>query len=494
MFAVVWLASKLVQGVCWLVYKLVRKGVPLVWRGLCWLNRHPRISGVLLVVVGLVLVGHLTGAWDVLAVVGLVLVGLVDVVGLLLWWRAPVFFEFYVWRHVRAWWLRWTFYARHWERWTRGCGLVIVDEIAQEVTLPTVAKVATGPAWDEVRVLMAAGQKTEDFQERSRELAHARRSARCVVRELEPGMVSLDFQRKDMLADLVLPPALDVEAEGDGVDLRSVWVGRDEYGRDLRMPLFGTHTLTAAETGAGKNSFTWAPYWVLAPAIRDGLVRSSGIDPKGIELAYGRGLFTRYATTPEQAVRVLEELVAEMLRREALIAGRARRITVSREVPLEILEFDEIAALTKYLTDKPLRTKIENLTGLLLTQGRALGIVVRGYVQEPTKETVVWRELFPFRLALALPTESYVDMVLGEGAYQRGARCDRIPEDMPGVGYVTAERRRIPVRARIAWTDDPGIRALEAYVNQPARGADRVGSGRVVEFARRMDREGGEAA
>jgi hypothetical protein len=28
-----------------------------------------------------------------------------------------------------------------------------------------------------------------------------------------------------------------------------------------------------------------------APAIRDGLVRVSGIDPKGVELAYGRGIF-----------------------------------------------------------------------------------------------------------------------------------------------------------------------------------------------------------
>jgi len=33
----------------------------------------------------------------------------------------------------------------------------------------------------------------------------------------------------------------------------------------------------------------------LAPAIRDGLVRVSGIDPKGMELAYGRGIFARYA-------------------------------------------------------------------------------------------------------------------------------------------------------------------------------------------------------
>jgi hypothetical protein len=33
----------------------------------------------------------------------------------------------------------------------------------------------------------------------------------------------------------------------------------------------------------------------IAPAIRGGLVRVSGIDPKGMDLAYGRRIFARYA-------------------------------------------------------------------------------------------------------------------------------------------------------------------------------------------------------
>ncbi|MEV6612140.1 cell division protein FtsK [Kutzneria sp. NPDC051319] len=492
--AIGWLIAKLIKTVLWLLWKGIRHGLPALWEGCKWLNRHPRTTAILLVVAGVVTVGWVLRAWHVLGIVGLAFVGVAALVGPVLAWRAPVWFETWVWRWVRSWWLRWVFYAPRWESWARGCGLVIVDEATLDVTSPVITKVSTGPAWDEVRVSMAVGQKTEDYEERVRELAHARRSARCVIRELAPGVVSLDFQRRDLIAGVVPAAAIAVELLGDAVDLSSVPVGVSEFGRVLRMPLFGRHTFCAAETGAGKNSFTWAPYRVLAPAVRDGLVRVSGIDPKGMELAYGRGLFHRYADKPADALELLEELVACMNERKLMLAGRRRKVTISRENPLEVLEFDEIAALTKYLGDKGQRARIEALVGLLLTQGRSLGFVVRGYVQEPTKETVVWRELFPFRMAMALPTASYVDMVLGDGAYERGARADRISADTPGVGYMLEERRRVPVRGRIAWTDDAGIEELVAYVRQPARGGDVVDGGRVVEFVRRNENKGGEAA
>ena len=91
-------------------------------------------------------------------------------------------------------------------------------------------------------------------------------------------------------------------APGTDIDLRKVWSGRTEYGTDWLQPLAGGHTLTAGATGAGKNSVGWCPIVSIAPAIRDGLVRVSGIDPKGMELAYGRRIFHRYAVT-SQATR-----------------------------------------------------------------------------------------------------------------------------------------------------------------------------------------------
>ena len=169
----------------------------------------------------------------------------------------------------------------------------------------------SGASWDEVCIRLVPGQKPEDFDEAARALASARGVARCQVRELTPNVVSIDFQRRNLLADPVACADLAglATVEGGAVDLGRVWSGRTEYGQDWHVPLGGGHTLVAGSTGAGKNSVMWCPLVSIAPAIRAGLVRVSGIDPKGMELAYGRRIFTRYAVTGTDALAVLDELV-----------------------------------------------------------------------------------------------------------------------------------------------------------------------------------------
>ena len=87
-----------------------------------------------------------------------------------------------------------------------------------------------------------------------------------------------------------------------------MWSGRTDYGTDWHQSLTGSHTLHAGATGAGKGAQMWCPLVSIAPAIRDGLVRVSGIDPKGMELAYGRRIFHRYAVTGKDALALLDEL------------------------------------------------------------------------------------------------------------------------------------------------------------------------------------------
>jgi S-DNA-T family DNA segregation ATPase FtsK/SpoIIIE len=236
----------------------------------------------------------------------------------------------------------------------------------------------------------------------------------------------------------------------------------------------GGHTLTAGATGAGKNSVMWAPIVSLAPAIRDGLVRVSGIDPKGMELAYGRRIFSRYAVTSADALAVLDELVAEMERRKVEFAGRLRTVPISRECPLELLEFDEIGALVRYVGDRKTREAIVDRVALLTTQGRALGFTVRGYVQEPTKDTVPVRELFPRRICLRVASKTHVGMVLGDQAYDRGAWANRIGESQPGVGYIVGGGIREPLRVRAGWVPDETIKELEEFVTGPTPVEARV--------------------
>ncbi len=209
-------------------------------------------------------------------------------------------------------------------RWLRACGLTVADQ-GQPVTVqvspfrrsavqpkvrprrdqvPRVVGVKSGPSWDEVRVRLVPGQTPEEFDEAARALAVARGVSRCQVRELGPALVSIDYQRRDRLADVVACRDLAELAAvpGSEIDLRKVWSGRTEYGTDWFQPLAGGHTLCAGATGAGKNSVGWCPIVSLAPAIRDGLVRVSAIDPKGMELAYGRRIFHHYAVTSKDAL------------------------------------------------------------------------------------------------------------------------------------------------------------------------------------------------
>jgi S-DNA-T family DNA segregation ATPase FtsK/SpoIIIE len=152
--------------------------------------------------------------------------------------------------------------------------------------------------------------------------------------------------------------------------------------------------------------------------------------------------------------------------RKTEFAGRVRTVPISPEYPLELLEFDEIGALTKY-TDRKTRDAITEKIALLTTQGRALGFTVRGYVQEPTKDTVPVRELFPRRVCLRVSAKSHVGMVLGEHAYERGAWANRIGESEAGVGYVFGDGIREPLRIRAGWVPDQTIKQLETFITGP---------------------------
>ncbi len=454
-----------------------------LWRAGRWVVRHWRTSTTFAVA---------WAWWQWLGWLSLAITVAAVVAGLLGWrWLGRESFEPRAGRWLRSWWQRWIIYAPRMPRWLRACGLTTPDH-GQGVTVqvtpfrrsavapkprrdhtPRMVGVRAGPSWDEVRVRLVAGQTPEDFDQAARALAVARGVARVQVRELGPDLVSIDYQRCDRLASIVACPDLDALAilSGTEVDLRRVWSGRTEYGTDWHQPLAGGHTLVAGSTGAGKNSVMWSPIVAVAPAIRDGLVRVSGIDPKGMELAYGRGVFHRYAVTSTDALHLLDDLIDGMEARKTEFAGHVRTVPISAEHPLEVVEFDEIGALIRYVGDRKTREAITERVALLTTQGRALGYTVRGYVQEPTKDTVPVRELFPRRICLRVASKSHVAMVLGEHAYDRGAWANRIGEGSPGVGYLFGEGIREPLRVRAGWVPDEVIKQLESFVAVPAHTA-----------------------
>ena len=160
---------------------------------------------------------------------------------------------------------------------------------------------------------------------------------------------------------------------------------------------------------------------------------------------------------------MLEDAVTDMQARAAQLAGKQRDHTPTVEFPFVVVLVDEVAFLTAYQPDKGLRERVKASLATLTTQGRAVGYCVVAALQDPRKEVMSIRNLFPDRIAMRLDEPEQVDMVLGDGARDRGATADLISADPAtgaGVAFVRLETDPDPVRVRAAWVSDDDIRAM----------------------------------
>ena len=184
--------------------------------------------------------------------------------------------------------------------------------------------------------------------------------------------------------------------------------------------------LIAGATGSGKGSVIWSLIRALLPAIAAGWVQVWALDPKRMELSFGRALFHRYACQAAAMVELLEAAVAEMHDRAEQFGGRTRTFTPSTGFPFLVVLVDELAFLTAYQPERDLRKRAEAAIATLTSQGRSVGVCVVGALQDPRKDVISLRNLFSTRIALRLDESDQVDMVLGDGARDRGALADQI--------------------------------------------------------------------
>ncbi|WP_433465511.1 FtsK/SpoIIIE domain-containing protein [Spirillospora sp. CA-128828] len=368
-------------------------------------------------------------------------------------------------RPVRARWRLVTVYRRDWQPVLVTAGLTKVHKGREY--LPSLVRVRCGPTSDRVLVKMLKGQAPAAWEQVAVNLAHGFGATLVRVRDGDrPGRIWLEFVRRDALA--VPIPALPIPDPAD-VDLSGLEIGRQEDGSPWRLRLLGTHVLIAGATGAGKGSVIWSIIRALLPWMLSGLVEVWGIDPKRMELSFGRALFERcgrYSDDPKGGmVELLEAAAEDMNARAERFAGVTRSFTPSHEHPFRVIVVDELAFLTAYCPDRDLRKRAESALAVLTSQGRSVGYCVIGAQQDARKEVNNLRNLFPDRIALRLDEDDQVDMVLGDGARDRGALADEIssiPQVGAGVGFVRLETSPDPVRVRAAYVSDDDIKDMVA--------------------------------
>jgi S-DNA-T family DNA segregation ATPase FtsK/SpoIIIE len=429
--------------VWWLIKKLTKIVVVLV--------RSP-VAMITIAVAALSVFGWRTaGPTLVAAVHVLVLAAL-----LTLRLRWPELFEQHVYLVVRSRWRRWSIYRY---KWPATMNFADLDRTRSDGSQyqPVLRSVHSTRAVDRVQARMLAGQVIDDWGKVSDRLCQTFGAEDCRVRSVpgRPHEVDLWFLIHDPLQAIVPP----YQPESP-VRLDALPIGLREDGEIYRLPLLGSHVLLVGATGAGKSEAEWAIIYQLSLAITDGIVQLWGIDPKAMELAAGAPLFHRMAyRDPADYAELLEDAVLVMHERQQVLRGVTRLHTPTVAEPLIVIIIDELAALS-YVNERDLRRRIDNALGLLLSQGRAVGLSVIGAIQDPRKEVLPARDLFPVRIALRLTESEQVHLILGTGARDRGARADQIPYGLPGVGFVQIDGVPEPIRVRFAHVTDDHIRAL----------------------------------
>ncbi|MBK8448269.1 MAG: hypothetical protein IPL41_16715 [Micropruina sp.] len=357
---------------------------------------------------------------------------------------------------------------RVWPALMEASGLVRTDRTTGEVRriIPGLGR----PRWDRqgnltATVGLVAGQTVADLEavtDRLRTAVDAR-ALRVLPNERRTGC-RLQWSYRDSLAglvDFVGPNPL-----SSSCPIESVLVGKAESGDPFRLDL-RVSTLTVGVTGAGKASVMWNVILGQAPNIHSGLVELHGADLKGsMELSMGAALFTRLARTSAQAAVMLEDAAAACEARASRLAGVVRQHQPTTADPLVIVLIDELAVLVAYETDRELLRRIDGALRRILAVGRAVGLYVFAFVQDPRKETIGMRHMFPQKITLRLDEAAEVDMVLGEGARRRGAEAHHIDRSTPGVGFAVAEDGEV-VRFRAAYVTDALIRLIASSHSAP---------------------------
>lgn len=465
----------------------VPEGLLLVWRALrvmCWVLsrtlwwtvRHPVILAVLVAVwagfnlfgLSLSLFGALLPWWVLLA---LPLAQLLRAVWAL---SFPWSYERFLGGPLRrAGWRRTL--RKMWPSLAEDCGICRTKTVKTEdgtkevVVYPKLRRLRTYGDVVTFRVRAMRGQIEDTLHNTVEPIATAMGAEDGTSDPVEnhPGTVQINLTMRNLLATPAdaLKPTAPV--------YKSVRLGRDSNGLDWMLPIAGLHTLIAGCSGSGKGSHFWGIALQLTPAVQEDLVRLWGIDLKGgVEIAMGHDLFTHVAMDEDAALDALKQLWAVVQQRQNEMRGHSRNFVPTPGDPMHVLLIDELAVMTAYGSPDFVK-EAGKLLRMLLTQARAFGVVIIGFVQDPRKEIVSDRGLFTQTVALRLRSSSETSMVLGDGMSTQ-APAHKLSASNQGIAYVVTESGRVSKVRADYWTDKQ-IMVMSFQNRAPADGQSSGG-------------------
>lgn len=354
---------------------------------------------------------------------------------------------------------RWT-----WNRTLRRCHAAQLD-----VPVPLLLRVRSTtqhrlPIVDKLRVKIPTGLDPTTFQDYRGELLQWGWRG-LSTRVYNPNSASHTVELWNLINDPLIEPVQPYPQPTEPLPKEGLALAKIEDGEPWHLKLRGgaANCFVCGVSGAGKGSVIGSLLEKLQLGIDQKLVEVWGIDPQASELGMWRHLFAKLVYTQQDAADMLEALVAIMDERTHSMFGITRQHTPSTKERFIVLVADEgLDLLDK--TDRPTYRRIMVALGRLLRQDRKASIMVMFLAQRAELDIVEFRKDFNQFIALKLATENDVNMVLGRGALQSGAKAHEITQ--PGVAYVASEEGI--VRVRFPYLTDDHIRDLP-----PAPGNER---------------------
>jgi S-DNA-T family DNA segregation ATPase FtsK/SpoIIIE len=250
-----------------------------------------------------------------------------------------------------------------------------------------------------------------------------------------------------------------------------VYVGVDEHGKPVYVPIMYRNLLAGGDPGAGKSSMLSN---FVAPAALSLDCRLCLIDGKQVELGLWEGCADVFVgPDPRHANATLLRLQQVMDNRYTYLRSHKRRkITRDDDFKAILTVIDEIAYFSATAGDKASRDLFSALLRDLVARGRAVGMPVIAATQRPSSDIIPTslRDLFAWRYAGRTSTDASSDIILGHGWASKGFTANALDPTNQGSGLLIAEGG-VPFRIKGAYLTDDQIIAIAdyaAYIRRPA--------------------------
>jgi S-DNA-T family DNA segregation ATPase FtsK/SpoIIIE len=267
-----------------------------------------------------------------------------------------------------------------------------------------------------------------------------------------------------------VPPTVPV---GAGLSIFDpIFLGIDEFGDPVYLPMIYRNILIGGEPGAGKSSLlnTIVGHAALCPDVRLCL-----LDGKQVELGLWMDCADVFVGPDiDHANRTLKRVQTVMDNRYTYLLSRKRRKIGPNDLFGQILvACDEIAYFSATVDDKTKRELFAALLRDIVSRGRAVGIIVAAATQRPSSDIIPTslRDLFAWRFAGRCTTDVSSDIVLGHGWAARGFSSNTIATTNQGAGLLIAEGG-IPSLVKAAYMTDADIIRVADYATWTRRTTD----------------------